>query len=270
MDTSFPDAGHDTLVVGGGDLLSDDPAGPWKAIKPWFRPRGRHVLNAVGVDPAAVDRLDLSYLSEYRMVTVRDDLASLGNLVARVDNVRSVPCPATLVEPLPWEVLCSLPEHGPYLRGLEPGGYVVVHRHQRLHRAAVAVLRRRLPVLVVDVQHHRRQPWVLPGCRVVPVTHSPAVVMTLVANAMAVLTVSLHLAVFALGTGAPFAVRDHPGYQLGKIHRYLARAGIEEAITAQADMLDHALALTDRALAAGRAETAAAVQHLDELAALLH
>lgn len=254
------------LVVGGGDLLGG--TGKWKAIKRRFEVPGPHVLNAVGVDPANIDGVDWSFTADYRLVTVRDNEVTAA-LRDRLPSVHSVPCPATLIEPLPWDQLLALPRHQA-LRQLEPGGYVVIHRHPQLRRAARRVARDAgAPLVVVDAQAHAQHAWGRRGLIVAP-THSPRVVVTLVQHARMVISLSLHLCVFALGQQVPFAVSYRGGYQSEKIRRYLARAGIEDACSEDPRRLVLvADRIGTRVAAVGESERTLALAHLGNVAAAL-
>src|SRR5690606_19529891 len=143
---------------------------------------------------------------EYRYVSVRDHegaamLRAHGSIEADV-----VPCPATLQPGIPLATLSSLPRFEGLSR-LEPGNYVVVHRHPALRAVAGSLARAGKQVVVVDMQAHALHPWGRTGL-VVPSTHSPQVVMGLVRSALAIFTSSLHLAIFALGSSVPFVAID--------------------------------------------------------------
>lgn len=254
------------LVIGGGDLLGGTSR--WRAIKRRFEVPGPHVLNAVGVDLASIDDIDWAFTADYRLVTVRDDDTAAA-LRPRLPAVRAVPCPATLIEPLPWEQLIALPGYRA-LRGLEPGAYVLVHRHPQLRRAARQLGRDAgLPLVVVDVQAHAQHPWGRAGLVMAP-THSPRVMVTLVRHARLVVSCSLHLCIFAIGQDVPFAMLYRDGYQAEKIRRYLARAGVEDACCEdRRRLVDVAQGLESRVAAVGESERALALAHLDAVDAAL-
>lgn len=260
---SSADDGHPSrLVIGGGDLLGG--TGRWEVTKRRFEVAGPHVLNAVGVDPANVDRVDWSFASDYRLVTVRDDpTAEL--LRSRLPRVGSVPCPATIVAPYTWDEFVTFPRQGA-IRELVPQGYVVVHRHPRLARYARAIRRQSgMPIAVVDAQAHAQHPW-RRGGTVLPATHSPRVMATLVHNAHLVVSVSLHLCVFAIGGSVPFAAFGRGDYQSEKVRRYLDRAGIGDAYcTSGKDLVAVAEQVRSRMRAISDAEQARTMAHLDDV-----
>ena len=261
--TSFWDHDHPHVVLGGGEIVGAPTRGAWTDVKPAFLPHGEHVLNAVGVQPDVL-RLDLGMLSDYRYVAVRDHegaevLAEGAGIAPAV-----VPCPATLQPGIPLAVLAALPRFERLAR-LVPGTYVVVHRHPTLNRAARRLARSGHPVVVVDMQAHARHRWYPTGL-VLPWTHSPLVVQGLVDSALAVLTSSLHLAIFAIGAGKPFAAIDTGDAQSDKVRRYLRRAGLEDAMSRAPD-LEMALGLRDRVAAASLVERRAATAHLERVLA---
>lgn len=261
--TSFWDHEHPHVVLGGGEIVGAPSSGAWTDVKPAFLPCGEHVLNAVGVQRDVL-RLDLGMLEAYRYVAVRDPVgAEILAEGARIEPA-VVPCPATLQPGIPLTVLAALPRFERLAR-LVAGEYVVVHRHPSLIPAALRLARAGHPVVVVDMQAHARHRW-FPTGLVVPWTHSPMVIQGLVDAAQAVLTSSLHLAIFAIGAGKPFAAIDTRNAQSDKVRRYLRRAGLEDAMGREVD-LDMALAMRERVAAASIAERAAATAHLERVLA---
>jgi hypothetical protein len=256
--------GPDHLVIGGGDLLYGGTQEPWASLLARFRVPGPHVLNAVGVDPATVHAIDWTFTRDYLLVSVRDD--EIAHEVSRhVDGIRSVPCPATLIDPLPWDLAVSLPGY-PGLSDLAPGGYVVVHRHPAVERLASSI---EGPVVVVDMQAWASHPWRVGGLQVR--THSPGLVATIISNARAVVAHSLHIAILAIGRATPFSVVDTGDRQSDKVRRYLRRAGFEEAmLPAGANPVAHALGLRPTLGRVSAEERLAAATHLDEVARVLH
>ena len=261
--TSFWDHDHPHIVIGGGEIIGAPVAGPWTHVKPTFLPHGQHVLNAVGVNRDVL-RLDLAMLRNYRYVAVRDPVGA--EILADGAGIEPsvTPCPATLQPGIPLAVLSALPRFERLAR-LRPGDYVVVHRHPSLIPAALRLARARHPVVVVDMQAHARHGW-FPTGLVLPWTHSPMVVQGLVDSARAVLTSSLHLAIFAIGAGTPFAAIDSRNPQSDKVRRYLRRAGLEDAIGRDVD-LEMALAMRERVTSATTVERAAATAHLERILA---
>jgi hypothetical protein len=156
--------------------------------------------------------------------------------------------------------------------GYEPLGalgsdYVVVHRHPAVAKVARQVHGRDTPTVAVDPQAWRQHPWRGPALQL-PWTHSPAVMLAVVAGARAVVTYSLHLAIFALSQSVPFAVVDlgPDDGQSNKIRRYLARAGIEDAMNPRGDdPVRRAESLRDRIVEVSAAERSAAAAHLDDV-----
>jgi polysaccharide pyruvyl transferase WcaK-like protein len=88
----------------------------------------------------------------------------------------------------------------------------------------------------------------------------------LVQSAGAVLTSSLHLAIFAIGAATPFAAVDIGDYQSNKVRRYLKRAGLEDRCGKSEDLLDIATSNIDTFKKASRQEKQAANEHLHEIA----
>ena len=137
----------------------------------------------------------------------------------------------------------------------------------RSRRSRARVHGRDTPTVAVDPQAWRQYPWRGPALQL-PWTHSPAVMLAVVAGARAVVTYSLHLAIFALSQSVPFAVVDlgADDGQSNKIRRYLARAGLEDAMNPQGDdPLRRAESLRDRVAAVAAAERAEAAEHLDDV-----
>jgi len=216
------------LVVGGGDLLTCPSDPVWRSALDRYCIPGRHLLNAVGLDPDRVlDRDRYAHLADYRLLSCRDEPGA--EFIAEVTgrDVSLVPCPATLVAPAEFAVLGQLPGYEEVGR-LRPGGFAVVHRHPAME-VAVAALRSQMPVVTVDMQRWRRYPLI--GEDVALPSHDPCVAMALVAEAAVVVTISLHLAIFAIGSGTPLAVLDQGDPQGKKVKRYLERAGAGVVVT---------------------------------------
>ena len=263
--TSFWDHDHEHLVIGGGEIAGAPLRGAWRYVKPLFLPEGRHVLNAVGVQENIRNR-DLGVLQDYLYVSVRDHegaemLRASGKVEAAV-----VPCPATLQHGIPLELLPSLPRFE-RLSDLEVGNYVVVHKHPTLRSVAQQIARSGHQVVVVDMQAHALHAWGRTGL-VVPSTHSPPVIMGLVRSSMAVITSSLHLAIFALGASIPFVAIDTDDDQSTKVRRYLSRAGASDCFSKQPSL---ELALSRQALVeeVGAKERERARDHLRKVVASL-
>jgi Polysaccharide pyruvyl transferase len=249
------------LVIGGGDIIEHDHGHghgePWSDLLAHFRQPGRHVLNAVGVEPDIIDLVDWSFASDYRLVTVRD-LVAADRLAEHLPSVRARPCPATLLEPLPLDFVTGMPGYEP-LRELGRD-YVVVHRHPAVAKVARRVHGRDTPTVAVDPQAWRQYPWRGPALQL------PW--LAVVAGARAVVTYSLHLAIFALSQSVPFAVVDlgADDGQSNKVRRYLARAGLEDAMNPLGDdPLRRAESLRARVAEVSSAERAEATAHLDDV-----
>ena len=250
--SALPSSG---VVVGGGELLSGAPL-----LEP-FRLRGEHLLNATGIRPGVTSAETLRYLEDYRFVSVRDD-ESVEVLERLGIAAHAVPCPATLISPLPFEKLHTWPGLGA-LRRLEPGEYCVVHRHPVVEAVIPASLRDRM--VVVDMQAWARWPWTIGGVELTP--HTPEVLQSLVANARFVVTNSLHLAIMATGAAVPFAVVRSDDDQFEKTRRYLARAGLREFGCRDWEGAKRAVESTSTDVArVSHSERAAAASHLDALA----
>ncbi len=217
-------------VIGGGDLLGRPLAGPWASIKPAFLPRGPNLTNAVGIDLATFDDDCAEVMQDYRYISVRDR-ESVELLSDKGLSASATPCPATLQDGPEFKVLLSLPRLGA-LSELKEKGYYVLHKHPRLEQVANDLRRSKTPFVVVDMQGHAEHSWYGGGI-VLDSVHSPSVIRSLVASSAGVFTVSLHLAVFAVGAGVPFAVSRGDSYQADKTLRYLRRAGFKGALSRQ-------------------------------------
>ena len=218
---SAPEDECDFLIIGGGEVLQPVSEGRSRLWEQ-FQVPGAHILNACGI----ADGLhDFGFLADYRLVAVRDRDAAARVRPNRPD-VSCVPCPATLVQPLDWDFVRTLPDYA-HLNSLQPHEYVVVHRHP-----ALAPLSRTIdmPVLAIDAQAFKRYRWTGRGLSL-PTTHSSRVVQTFVSNAAVVVTNSLHLAIFAIGAAVPFVAVDLGDHQSNKIRRYLERAQLDESMT---------------------------------------
>ncbi|MCO8127432.1 polysaccharide pyruvyl transferase family protein [Acidimicrobiia bacterium EGI L10123] len=133
-----------TLVIGGGNLLNRGDDDRWGRLLRRFRTPGPHILNACGI---TFDVDDFSFLSDHRLVTVRD-LEIANRIRPTRPDVEAVPCPATLLRPYDWDFAIGLPGYE-HLSHLRPGEYVVAHRHALL---AAQSRMTDMPVLVVDAQ----------------------------------------------------------------------------------------------------------------------
>jgi hypothetical protein len=260
-----PDDRYKCLVIGGGNLLYGGTARPWRRLQAVFQEPGPHVLNAVGIDLDSFDRIDWSFLDDFRLISVRDDRLR-DALARRLPNreIVSVPCPATLVEPLPYRFLRQVPGlEG--LRTVPSRSYVVLHRHPAVERFASRIA---MPAVVVDAQVWERHPWGAGGYELLP-THSPAVLQGIISSARAVVSNSLHICIFALAAGTPFAAIDTHNNQSRKVRCYMERAGIPEVMFSSDrsdDPVEYAIGLSRSIRAAARSERRLAEEHLDRVA----
>ncbi|WP_437226565.1 polysaccharide pyruvyl transferase family protein [Planctomicrobium sp. SH661] len=248
-----PDYRGRQTIIGGGDLLG---AGPNADL---FCPRGPHSLNAVSV---RADPGDLSYLQDYRYLSFRDHTSVEK---AGLTNVHVVPCPTVLLSPLPWNVACAVPRWG-HLQHHRPKNYVVIHA-----RAELSGLANGCPdaVIAVEPAPYCWHPWEAKGWRL-PMTHSPELILTVIAGAKAVITLSLHLSILACAVGTPFCVplRGNP-QQSAKVAAYWQRAGLPEVVYDGDRPVRHALRLQKRIGQVRKTEMVAAKGHLDRLAAAI-
>lgn len=233
-------SGDRTCVIGGGHVLGHLPHLRQHIVQ------GQHVLNAVGAHATG----DYSYLVEYKYRSVRDrvSLEIIGG------NADLSPCPAVLLSPSKQ----AMDE-----RSRVRGGQVVVHRDPLCERAMEL---RPIDMVVVDPQPNRRVPW-NSGGRVLPVTHSPQIIMAELVNATCCVTRSLHLAIFALAMGTPFAcidLGDEP--QSNKLRTYFDRAGIPDVMYDGDDPIHHAVSRRHEWGQIAKREKQIAVDCLDRMA----
>lgn len=208
-------SGTRTCVIGGGHVLGHMPHLRQHIVE------GQHILNAVGAHATG----DFGYLAEYKYRSVRDAIS----LEIVGGNADLSPCPAMLLQPSRQ----AMEE-----RSRVRGGQVVVHRDPVCERAMEL---RPIDMLIVDPQPNRRVPW-NSGGRIFPVTHSPQLVMAELANATCCVTRSLHLAIFSLAMGTPFAcidLGDEP--QSNKMRAYFDRAGMSDVMYDGDDPIHHAV-----------------------------
>jgi hypothetical protein len=193
---------------------------------------------------------------------VRDEFSAD---VIGLPGVQIVPCPATLLRPLARDFVSSMAGFE-FLKRFEPREYIVIHATGELERLAGGLRR---PIVAVDPQPWARRAWKVP-CPSAPPTHSPEVLLTIVAGAEAVVTRSLHLAIFALTAGVPFCIVDGRGDpQTLKLRRYFARAGLSAAVYSGNDPVAHALELAGEIENVRTAEVRRASESLDAIAAAL-
>jgi len=264
--TSFWDSSQETIVIGGGEIIGFGSHG-WGPIKRKFLPRGNHILNAIGYDIGSGSAKDLDVLKDYRYVSVRDELIA-EQLGKYCEQIAIVPCPATLQYGIPLEVIKALPRFE-FLRSLEESDYVVIHRHPKMEMVAQRLRKQNVPLVVVDMQAHAKHPWdTAKNDFIVPTgLHSPEIIQGLVNSAHAVMTVSLHLAIFAIGASKPFSAISDETPQSAKVRRYLRRARLERMLGDQRDdLLSLAYDNKDLLLDASKREREKTLCHLQSVA----
>lgn len=229
-----------TTVIGGGHVLGHMPH------LSHFIVSGRHILNAVGAHRSG----DYSYLKEYRYLSVRDHESA-----AIIDQPCAVvPCPAILLEPSDIVIREVARRRG---------GHVVVHRDLAVARA---IEKQSLDMLVVDPQPLRKCPWTLGG-REMETTHCPELMIAAIIGAHAVITRSLHLSIFALCAGVPFAcidLGDEP--QSNKLRHYWHRAGMADVMYDGNDPVRHAVSRRHDWIACRDRQRQAVREHFDAIA----
>jgi hypothetical protein len=265
--TSFWDKDHKTIVIGGGEIIGFPTVSAWSKLKPLFLPRGNHILNAIGFDIGTGTDADLGVLADYKYVSVRDDLIA-ERFRKYSTNLAVVPCPATLQYGIPLSLIKALPRFE-FLRPLEENNYIVVHRHPNMEAIAKRLRKMGYRLVVVDMQAHAKHPWSNANDFIVPTgLHSPELIQGLVNSAFAIVTVSLHLAIFSIGANKPFAAVSDETKQSAKVRRYLARAGIDAVMAdKQDDLLSLALQYRSDLSAASASEKAKTLRHLQDVAA---
>jgi hypothetical protein len=264
--TSFWDTDHKTIVIGGGEIVGFPARGAWSKLKPLFLPRGNHILNAIGFDIGTGTKVDLGVLADYKYVSVRDHLIA-EQFQKYAPNLAIVPCPATLQYGIPISLIRELPRFE-FLQSLEVDNYVVVHRHPDMEPVAERLRKLGHRLVIVDMQAHAKHPWHNPSDLIVPTgLHSPELIQGLVNSAHAVVTVSLHLAIFSIGANKPFAAISNTTAQSAKVRRYLSRAGIDSVLAdKQDDLLALALENRSKLASVSTTEKAKALHHLKDVA----
>ncbi|RYE73104.1 MAG: polysaccharide pyruvyl transferase family protein [Oxalobacteraceae bacterium] len=264
--TSFWDTNHKTIVIGGGEIIGFPARGAWSKLKPLFLPNGNHILNAIGFDIGTGTETDLGVLGDYKYVSVRDHLIA-EQFHKYAPGLAVVPCPATLQYGIPLPLIKALPRFE-FLRPLEEDNYIVVHRHPKMEPIAKRLRKLGHRLVIVDMQAHAKHPWRNSNDFIVPPgLHSPELIQGLVNSAHAIVTVSLHLAIFSIGANKPFAAVSDATAQSAKVKRYLTRAGIESVLAKKDDDL-FSLALENRfkLSAVSASEKAKTLQHLQNVA----
>ncbi|MFV0445680.1 MAG: polysaccharide pyruvyl transferase family protein [Planctomycetaceae bacterium] len=242
-------------IVGGGDLLT-----PGSLTSPLYRDlKSPCIYNAVGGDPAAVAAVGgRASLATAIGLSVRDSqlAAALGGEGARV-----APCPATLIDPLQWDIACSVPRWGA-LNQYTTKKFIVVHARPECFGVANGAAEH---VVAMESAPYTWTRWEAQGW-LLPWTHAPELLASVIAKASAVVTLSLHMSIFALAVGTPFCVLDAGTPQTEKCRRYWERAGFGEVMYRGRRPADHALSLASKMLAVRSAERIAADEQLNWLA----
>jgi hypothetical protein len=209
---------YDMLVIGGGELLH--PAG--HGFYDVFRIPGEHVLNTVGT----YGEVEASHLSDYRLVTVRSG-ADRDHLRGHSREVKVAPCLSVLFGGLAED------------RRVPPArGALLLHLHAGALRPATAPamvsLLRRLdtPVAFLPFTHHNSdaalQTVLAAGAGLAPplAVNGPDEAFWAIRRARAVVSASLHAALFAYIAGVPFlAIPYDP-----KVRYFLAERGLEHRL----------------------------------------
>lgn len=205
-----------TVVIGGGAIL-----GQGEHLS-HFRVHGQHILNAVQAYPGP----DYSYLSGYRMISVRD--AKSEAVIGRASSI--VPCPATVLSP-----------SGVHRRiAQRSSGMVIVHRDP----ICESVIRKHTNhMLVVDAQSVRKVDWGIGGTIAPPIS-SPEMLIATIEGAAAVVSRSLHLGILSLVAGVPFACIDCGNdSQSEKMREYWKSRGMPGVMYDGDDPIGHASSL---------------------------
>ncbi|MBU2102497.1 MAG: polysaccharide pyruvyl transferase family protein [Candidatus Omnitrophota bacterium] len=233
-------SGKYCCVVGGGYYYG----GNWPPLLEHFMMKGPHILNAIGM---RIDRkIDYSFFKEWSYLSARDSESAA--IIRKYVNqqVYEVPCSAMYVKPLSWDVLLANPRFE-FLKDYTPGKYIVVDVDE-----ALALWSDQFEhVIPVDTRPWLRRTWT-GRHKPAPVTHSAEIVMTIIANAKAVIARSLHLGIFALTVGTDFVVydiEDNPSDpNIYKSFRYWKRASFKEVVYHGNDPLGAALKLSTKLL----------------------
>jgi len=248
-------SGLRTCIVGGGRIIHPRASGTWKEVLEPFHVPGPHILNGVEV-VGDVDAPSLSWLKDYRYVSVRD-LASLEKVrVVRPDAV-AVPCSAILLDP-PNRDYCR------QLQGLE--------LLDRLHGSEYAVIdfesasKWKCPMQSVAVN---TRGWNVQDTRAKFQHRNPDALLALLAGACVCVATTLHLSILAMAAGTPFVYDVGMSGTPDKGQLYWTRAGLPDVLYDGNDPIGAAIAANEQIFAARRRERNAAAKHFDRIALLL-
>ena len=229
--------------------------GPGMRFSNRFTVPGPHILNGAEV-VGNVDARSLSWLSDYRYVSVRD-LASLEKVrVIRPDAV-AVPCSAVLLEP----------PHQDYCRQL-PGLKLL----DQLHGSEYAVIdfesvsKWKCPMQSVVVN---TRGWNVQDTNAEFQHRNPDVLLALLAGARVCVATTLHLSILAMAAGTPFVYDIGMSGTPDKGRLYWTRAGLPDVLYDGNAPIVAAMAASKQMLAARRKERDLATKHFDQIARLL-
>lgn len=221
------------LMVGGGELIR--PTGD--AFYDAFRPRGRHILNGVGVWPGSDDLL---YLNDYSYVSVRTRADAEVLAGAGVRGVEVIPCLTTMLRSEGWlsdDVRSTLPpDDGRPLIGI----HLVPHT-MTLCPGVVDVVNslegRKLLIPFTHYNHDRSFMGAL-GVRdaVLLDEMSPLELHAVIGELDLLVASSLHASIFAYSQGVPFVSAQQP-----KVLDYFTDRGLEALVFGDERQLDRAL-----------------------------
>lgn len=209
---------YELLVIGGGELLHP-PGHPFYDL---FRVPGEHVLNTVGT----YGEVEASYLSSYRLVTVRS-AADRDNLRGLEREARVAPCLSVLFGGLAEDRPVAMPRD-PLLLHLHAGAFL-----PGTASALVSLLRRLdPPVAMMPFTHHNCDgalQAVLAGAAGLPApldVAGPDQAYAAIRRARAVVVTSLHAAIFAYVAGVPFLALPYSP----KVRHFLTERGLEQRL----------------------------------------
>jgi hypothetical protein len=232
-------------IIGGGDLIGYHTHGSM------YQPDGPHLLNAVGARGKSLRSVFAGY--SYRSARDVRSAEIIGG------DCHLVPCPATLIEPIPFSMACAVPRFGP-LRTI--GEYIVIHARPELYGFANGETE--YNIIAIEPAPYAWTTWEAAGW-LLPMTHSPELIAAVVAGSQAVVTLSLHLSIFALSCGVPFCC-PIAGGQHDKVRGYWERAGLPEVMYTGEHPVAHALTISEKIQQVRASERKLARLHLDAMA----
>lgn len=221
------------LIIGGGELIR--PTGD--EFYDAFRPRGRHILNGVGVWPSSDD---LSYLNEYAYVSVRTRADADVLTRAGVPDIEVIPCLTTMLRSdasSSDEVSRRLPpDDGTPLIGI----HIVPHTMTVCPEIADVVNSLEGRKLLIPFTHYNQDRSFMGalGIRdaVLLDEMSPLELHSLIGQLDLLIASSLHASIFAYSQNVPFVSARQP-----KVLDYFTDRGLEAFVFSDARDLDRAL-----------------------------